>query len=272
MDATVTRSSSAPGPAEEGGPVGIPIAWQLAVDKKQPVPLYRQLKDSILRMINDGTLIPGTMLPSEAELCQALKVSRPTTRQALAELAIEGYVTKAQGRGTFVSHPRIEGRFLSKLQTFADEIRQDSMTPSTRVLGLEVSEGIPHVNDRLGLPLSAPIVAIKRLRFADGVPVVFVETYLPYRLVPGMLDTDLEEHSLYETLERQYGLRVSRVTRVIEAAASTPREAELLLVKQGAPICLVKTVGYTDKTGGPVEFSVARYRGDMTTFSVELYR
>jgi len=245
------------------------LAFQ--VDKSSPVPLYTQLKTLIIAQIESGQLLPGAILPSEFELMEVLGVSRPTVRQALSELAAEGYIDKQRGRGSFVAHRKIEGQFLNKLQTFEDEMRHQRLTPSTRMLSLRRVSGIPRVNDRLGLPHSDELVELTRLRFADGVPVVYVDTHLPFAPFVGLLNADLEKSSLYETLERDHGTRVSRVTRTIEASAARASEAELLEVRPGSPICLVRTTAYAADNRA-VEFSVASYRGDMSTFTVELYR
>ncbi|MDR2374500.1 MAG: GntR family transcriptional regulator [Bifidobacteriaceae bacterium] len=247
------------------------IVTRFEIDKALPIPLYRQLKDRILSHIRDGTLEPGDLLPSESELGQALGLSRPTIRQALSELALEGFITKEQGRGSFVAKPKTEGHFLSKLQSFSDEMRQLGLEPSTELLSLRVVASIPKVNDRLGLPLGHPLVELARLRSADAVPIVYVETYLPGVEFADLVNFDLAGASLYATLEKDFGAAVTRVTRTIEACLVRPREAKLLKVEPPSAICLVRTVAYADGRG-PVEYSIARYRGDQTQFSLELYR
>ena len=47
------------------------------------IPLYTQLVGIIKRNISSGILQVGDLLPSEAELCRALKISRNTVRQAI---------------------------------------------------------------------------------------------------------------------------------------------------------------------------------------------
>ena len=243
--------------------------WRL--DKASPTPLYMQLRNRIVAEVEAGTLATDELLPSESELIEGLSISRPTVRQAFTLLAMEGYVRKERGRGSFVAHPKIEGQFLNKLQSFDDEMRQQRLTPSTRLLSLHRTPGIPRVNDRLGLPHQDALIELNRLRFADGAPVVYVVTYLPYDMFPGLLTTDLENASLYATLEQAHGTRVNRVTRTIEASPARASEAELLQVKPGSPVCLVHTTAYTADNRA-VEYSIASYRGDVTAFTVELYR
>ena len=66
------------------------------------IPLYSQLVSIIKRNISAGTLTPGALLPSEAELCRTFDVARSTVRQAIGALESEGLVVRKQGRGTFV--------------------------------------------------------------------------------------------------------------------------------------------------------------------------
>ena len=56
------------------------------------IPLYAQLVGIIKREISSGALKIGDLLPSEAELCRALDISRNTARQAIGELEDEGLV------------------------------------------------------------------------------------------------------------------------------------------------------------------------------------
>ena len=240
-------------------------------DKESPIPLYYQLKSELLRQIKCGELQVGDMIPSEVEFCKVLGVSRPTVRQALIELVSEGYLSRQKGRGTFVTKPKIDGRFFQKLESFNREMLQKGLTPSTRVLRFEVQSSQPDVCRRLNIPEDEKVIYLKRLRFADGEPLVLLETYLPYTPFVGLLKEDLERDSLYALLEEHYGTCVTRVSREIEAVNATAAEAHLLEITRNQAVCLVHTVAYTQE-GTAVEYSVARYRGDRNRFTLELYR
>ena len=242
-----------------------------AVDKETPVPLYYQLKLHVQGLIDSGTLKVGDMLPAENDLCERLGVSRPTVRQAFIELVSDGWLTRQKGRGTFVSRPKIDVRFLQKLESFNDQMRQKGLLPSTKVLSLRKVPGVRQVNEKLGLEPGEALISLIRLRFGDGEPVVRVDTFIPYARYPDMLAQDFERVSLYERLESLYDVRVSRAHREIEATNASRHDAEQLGLESGGAICLVKTVGYTD-ADLPVEYSVALYRGDRNKFSIDLYR
>ncbi|ARO33608.1 GntR family transcriptional regulator protein (plasmid) [Rhizobium sp. NXC14] len=64
--------------------------------------LYRQVADQIRSMIAGGELVVGQKLPAERELAEQLSVSRPTVREALIVLEVEGLVNIRMGSGIYV--------------------------------------------------------------------------------------------------------------------------------------------------------------------------
>jgi DNA-binding FadR family transcriptional regulator len=65
--------------------------------------LYEQIVERIKREIADGRLQPGARLPSERDLAQALQVSRPSVREAVAALQNAEILETRHGAGSFVS-------------------------------------------------------------------------------------------------------------------------------------------------------------------------
>lgn len=68
--------------------------------------LYRKIARQLSDLIAAGEFIPGQRLPAERELAKQLGVSRPSVREALIALEIEGKVDVRVGSGVFVSGPR----------------------------------------------------------------------------------------------------------------------------------------------------------------------
>lgn len=64
--------------------------------------LYQQIADQIRALIDKGDYAPGVRLPPERELAQQLGVSRPSVREALIALEIEGSVEVRMGAGVYV--------------------------------------------------------------------------------------------------------------------------------------------------------------------------
>jgi DNA-binding FadR family transcriptional regulator len=75
--------------------------------------LYRQIADQIAALIDGGEFKPGARLPPERDLARQLGVSRPSVREALIALEVEGYVEVRVGSGVYVtSDGRGPGRAL----------------------------------------------------------------------------------------------------------------------------------------------------------------
>ncbi len=64
--------------------------------------LYQQIADQIRALIREGNFPPGTRLPPERDLAQQLGVSRPSVREALIALEVEGSVEIRMGAGVYV--------------------------------------------------------------------------------------------------------------------------------------------------------------------------
>jgi DNA-binding FadR family transcriptional regulator len=65
--------------------------------------LYRQVADQMRGLIERGDLATGSRLPAERELAQMLGVSRPTVREALIVLEVEGFIDIRMGSGIYVT-------------------------------------------------------------------------------------------------------------------------------------------------------------------------
>jgi GntR family transcriptional regulator len=256
------------------------------LDKNVPIPLYYQLKKQILSLIEEAKIKEGELLPPENDLCKMWNVSRPTIRQAFTELVNEGYLNRYKGKGTFVSAQKVKDRFFSKLETFHDEMVEKGYHPKTLVVKLEKINGLHEANEQLSILPNAPLIYLSRVRSVNNVPeknqaayslkpevpLVYVETFLPYNEYKELLLVDFTVNSLYDSLEKLYHKRVNRVTREFTAINAQKKEAELLQIARNKALILVKTVAFSDSADKPVEFSIARYRGDLNKFSVELSR
>lgn len=70
-----------------------------------PRRLYRQIADQIRTLIGNGEFAPGARLPAERDLARQLSVSRPSLREALIALEIEGLLDVRVGSGIYVARP-----------------------------------------------------------------------------------------------------------------------------------------------------------------------
>ncbi len=69
-----------------------------------PQRLYRQIAEQVRQMMATGEFAPGTRLPAERDLATQLGVSRPSVREALIALEVEGMIEVRTGSGIYVQH------------------------------------------------------------------------------------------------------------------------------------------------------------------------
>lgn len=68
----------------------------------EPQRLYRQIAEQLRSLIASGEFLPGSRLPAERDLAKQLGVSRPSVREALIALEVEGWVEVRTGSGVYV--------------------------------------------------------------------------------------------------------------------------------------------------------------------------
>ncbi len=202
---------------------------RVVLDRQSAIPLYYQIQQTLLEQIRSGAIKVGQPVPSEQELSQRMGVSRMTARQALKSLCHLGVAYSQRGKGTFVSRAKLEKDFRQVL-SFSEEMRVRGSQPRSRVLAFKRITPSSGVADALHLSPKEQAFFLKRIRFADSVPLCIECTHIP-------------------------------VHEVAEAAVASAEEAKLLRIRKKAPVFhFTRTAFLAD--GKPIEFVSSTYRGD----------
>lgn len=241
------------------------------INKFSPNPLYSQLKDSIKIAIKNGILKPNDKLPTEDELCRALNISRPVVRQAYSELLSEGIIVRYKSKGTFIKEQEISGNFFKEILNFESEMARAGLKAKTKVLDLKIIPYDEKIYEMLELDKNDECLYLRRLRFGNEIPMVLVDVYMPGKRFKGLLNVDLENNSLYNTLEKEYNTYVVKVKRSIEAKIVSNNDADLLGLKRKSAIQYVESIDY-DQNNNIVLYSRARYVGDRNKFDIVINR
>ena len=235
-----------------------------ALNADSSSPLYRQL---ILRLRNDitsGVYPVHSRFPSEQELCRTYGVSRVTVRKALAELTQEGLLIRKQGKGSFVSIPRIR-RDLRVINSFHDTCRLMACRPATQVIHAALSPATEEDRVQLLLPEDARhVVEIVRLRLADDAPVMLETNRFPLQY-QWLLEEDLS-CSLYALLHAR-GTEVAQATHDISLCYASAAQARALGVAAGDALLSLHECIF-DQHGHPLHTSQQYIRGDRFTFRI----
>jgi DNA-binding GntR family transcriptional regulator len=237
----------------------------ITVDRYSPVPMYYQVAQQLEHAIESGELAPGTRLDGELALAEQLGVSRPTLRRAIEYLVDRGYLVRRRAVGTQVVHPKV--RRPVELTSLYDDLAASSKDPRTEVLSLETVPATDRVAHALGLEDGVEVLAMERLRYADGQPLAIMHNWLPLGLVE--LDGGrLERAGLYQ-LMRASGINLHLASQTIGARAASGAEARLLQARRGEPLLTMERTTYNEN-GQPVELADHIYRASLYSFEIVL--
>jgi GntR family transcriptional regulator len=224
-------------------------------------PLYRRIT-RILREEIASYRKPGDPIATEQELEKRFDVSRITIRRAVEELVREGLLTRRRGSGTFVAQKKI-AQELGTIRSWTEQMRELGLEPHT--VDCQMLQVVPPawVVRALRLNEEQPelVLRVQRLRYANAEPLALMIDYLPVRYVPDLAEKGLEGESLYETLEKRYGLQLAHVEDTVTARGATHLEAGLLGIAPKEPVLYVTRVTYLEN-GDPVDAATVVSRAD----------
>ncbi len=234
------------------------------------LPLYYQLAQTIRKQMDAGDLLPGQQLPSERDLMSLHGVSRNTVRQAIDALEREGLVERDQGRGTFVSEPKLQ-LGVTRLTSFTEDMQERGLKPFSRLIQWGVEPSLGPIAEQLQLLPNEEVLFVQRLRYADDEPMALSTSYFSLAVCPGLKDENVENQSIYRLLEEKYGIKLTQAEQSIRAKSANAQEASLLNVKPGASLLVVEGTVLT-AIGQPVEHLQTIYRSDRYEFRVHSVR
>src|SRR3954447_15016972 len=148
------------------------------VHRHSPTPLHHQIKVAVLQGIEQGWLRPGSQLPRERRLAEALGVSLAPVRQAMVDLTREGYVDRTRGKGTFVR----ERKLVEKIQilgSFHGSMNRQGLAPILSVLSSTLEDASEAVAEALQLQGRRRVWCLCRLAIFEDVPVALLAAWLP---------------------------------------------------------------------------------------------
>lgn len=199
-------------------------------------------------------------LPDERTLSEQFGVSRSTIKRALGILVNRGIIFQKQGSGTFVNPLYFKSRPLFNYTGnnigITDSLVKDGQKQSIKVLHFHVQKAKDEVAESLFLQPNEFVYRIERLRLVDDQPFMIEIGYLPIRLVPELNESVIQS-SLYNYLQEEQHLMVTKSFLNISAEPSTEEDQKLLQLKPTEPVGLMEGIFFTD-SGTPIEFSRMR--------------
>jgi GntR family transcriptional regulator len=218
--------------------------------------------------ITGGTYRPGSQLPTEAELCEMLGVSRTVVREALRVLEDDGLVARRHGVGTFVrNHPILKN--LNFNFGITEMIESAGLRSGTSHLEIHKENADQQKAAQLRVSIGTPLITVERVRTADGRPVVYSLDTLTESLLQrtGFDPQLLRTESIYNILQKTLGQVVEYGTaRLLPVAAPDHVTEKLGLPRNALTLYIVQTDYSADDQ--PIVYSCEYHLPDAFDFVV----
>ena len=199
--------------------------------------LYEQVKEHIVRKIQDGSWPAGHRLPSEHELVVQFGISRMTVNRALRELMTQGRVVRVAGVGSFVAENKPQSTLL-QIANIASEIRARGHEYGYQLITAERMTSPADVAAWLDLRSGEAVFHSVCLHLENGVPVQLEDRYVNPRVVPDYLDLNLSNLQPSEYLVRN--VPFDQIEHLVDAVLPTAEQAVRLAMPAAEP-CLLLT-------------------------------
>ncbi|MCX7669573.1 MAG: GntR family transcriptional regulator [Anaerolineae bacterium] len=232
------------------------------IDRNSFEPPYYQLANILRQQIAAGELRPGDRVPSEGQLCEQYGVSPMTVRRAINILLDEGLVTAMRGRGTFV-RPLVLGTATFGLQALEDLFNDERTT--VRFLSVKTAPATARISQKLGVPVEAKVIFIRRLLSNEGEPVAYHREYLIFDPTQPIVEAEMGITSLQGLFDGRGETVLKRGDLTIEATVITEEEAALLNVPAGRAAFRIEHI-FFDFEDRPVSWGWFIIPGDRLRF------
>lgn len=136
-------------------------------------------------------------------------------------------------------------------------------TPGTSEAAFEMSTADARVAEKLGIEVGTSVYHLRRVRTADGIPVVYCIDTFP--AVIGELEVEKMRSSVFAYLEEVKGVRISYASTDLRPIVAGKELADKLSVSAASPLLLLDEVHF-DKLDQPIFYSRLFFRSDYFVF------
>lgn len=198
-------------------------------------PPFARIKRHLKEGLAEQRWLPGSRMPSEAELVDQFGVSRMTVGRALKELQAEGLIERVQGVGSFAAALHRVSSTLT-IRDLQEEIESRGHRHRARVEHLASETASARLAAQLGLAAGDRVFHTRIVHYENDQPLQCEDRFVNPACAPGYLEADFSRITPTRYLFRHTALWRAQYT--IESALPTALEARLLGVRRASP-CLI---------------------------------
>lgn len=229
------------------------------ISRRGGITRYHQLYTYLRRALLDGSITPGSALPSETELMQQYQISRNTVRRALANLAQERLVIRLRGSGTYARNKADAEGARSRLGALAHDGNTFEQETSVKLLQFAAVTTPEHILQRWPT-FGAKCTLVYRTRSFEGEVFAVCTSYVGAVFARKLTRDRLGSLGVLSALARLNHTCQTGTLSVtaIEADAITARH---LGVPDGSPVLRTEAISLSADQQ-PVEYRTHIYRPD----------
>lgn len=235
--------------------------------------MTHRITADLRRQIENGTLGPGALLPSEPEVARLYGASRQTARTAMQALERDGLVVVRPRRGRIVrSTSRLrwhlsefenpERTVLTTSDAWETDVESQGHEPTKQELQVDTIAPPPQIAERLKLAPDHDMCVVRRhVRYIDDRPAIISDDFFDERIVRGT-ELAAPEDTTREDILKEAGYEQVYDLDEIITRMPTPEEIERLEISPGTPVAEHIRTGYT-RTDQAVRVMISIIPGDM---------
>lgn len=233
--------------------------------------LYKRISRELAQDITRGKYPPGSLFPTEMELCESWQVSRHTVREALRELTEQGLIDRRKGIGTRVCEQKHEtlNHPLASLEDLL-VLARNNLRVVKKIDEVVADFELAHLIGCEPGSRWLHIASIREDTLQKDAPICWTDSYAStdYKKLRKLVRSD--PYSLISDLiEKNYGIKSYEVHQSITAVGLPAKIAKVLAVPPGFPAMRIVR-RYVDGQGKTFETTVSLHPAERYTCTIVL--
>ncbi|WP_172297245.1 GntR family transcriptional regulator [Pseudoruegeria sp. HB172150] len=210
----------------------------------QDVNSWRGVQAELLRRINEREWVPGSLLPTEAELAGEFGCARTTVNRAMRELAEAGLLDRKRRAGTRVAlHPT--SRVVLDIPIIRQEVEQRGARWHHALLEQRTEPAPTSVTSRMDLSAGTKMLHVRSLHFADNHPFLLEDRWLNLAALADAETVDFGKVTSNEWLIQNVPYTTGDIS--FSAISTDADTASLLEAQEGEAVFVVDRLTWNER-------------------------
>ena len=205
----------------------------------------KSIRLELIREMKHGAYSQCERLPRELVLAEHFGISRNHLREVLAQLEMEGFITRRHGIGTVINHHVLQVKNRMDIETeFMDIIRQNGYQPEVSDVRIQEEHADAYIAGKLQIPEGTEVVRVFRTCTANGKPALYCEDVLEKGYICKPYTREDLEPPIFYFLKDFCGIEAYMDLTQLHAVLADETVAKALNIPVGSPLLNMEEVDY----------------------------